>query len=249
MLFGILASVTTLGQMSPPFEVPSSSAEKFRILWSLRAAPCSKKAYKNEYIRRVIISFIPGSHFYELGEAVSAACALPTPTLHLCRNVTLGGAKQCWPRLNHALAWVPANKHLKMQSQNGRHRLRIFNRELSRQAVFVLGSRSQLTICGMDIVWETSSHSNGVDRFVAVSADSDTTSKVILCEAADTTTFTDLMLKTSIQRCCLCGNVGFSTHSWLIDWLIGVFGFHSTCIGYTCGCRFRAFALALAYNQ
>lgn len=76
--------------MAPPFEVPVATDAAIRWLWSLRQAPGAKAVYRQDLLKREILSYLSPMRFYELHEAVDAALSSDgTGEVRLVRNVTL----------------------------------------------------------------------------------------------------------------------------------------------------------------
>lgn len=76
--------------MAPPFEVPVAEAAVIRWLWFLRHAPGARAIYRQDLLKREILSYLAPMRFYELHEAVDAALGFGgTGEVRLVRNVTL----------------------------------------------------------------------------------------------------------------------------------------------------------------
>lgn len=76
--------------MAPPFEVPVASSSLHRWLWCLRHAPGTKAIYRQDLLKREIISYLAPMKFFELHEAVEAALGPGgAGEVRLVRNVTL----------------------------------------------------------------------------------------------------------------------------------------------------------------
>jgi len=76
--------------MAPPFEVPVASSAVCRWLWALKYAPGAKIIYRQDLLKREILSYLAPLRFIQLHEAVEAALGpIGSGEVRLVRNVTL----------------------------------------------------------------------------------------------------------------------------------------------------------------
>merc|ERR1719498_174856 len=142
--------------MAPPFEVPVAQSAVCRWLWALRQAPGAKAVYRQELLKREIISYLAPMRFFELHEAVDAALGPDgCGEVRLVRNVTLPAPlnhKALCTRHGSTILWamVREGNSLTLRSVGGgpwriRHHVPGGNGAIG-CALFCVGHRAQLKV-------------------------------------------------------------------------------------------------------
>mmetsp|Transcript_68174 Transcript_68174/g.108162 ORF Transcript_68174/g.108162 Transcript_68174/m.108162 type:complete len:251 (-) Transcript_68174:72-824(-) len=144
--------------MAPPFEVPVAPSAAYRWLWLLRRAPgaAARAVYRQDLLKREIMSFLTPLRFFELHEAVDAALgAIGAGEVRLVRNVTLPAPlnhRALCKRHGSTLLWamVGDGTSLTLRSAGGgpwriRHHVPGGNGALG-CALFCVGQGAQLSV-------------------------------------------------------------------------------------------------------